>query len=95
MAGNGGHGSGGVADWLAQTATANGGLLVLPAQQPALGHLGLVCRGLGADHAAGVSGVDEHPRREKERPHGRSQRLILTKLPVLHRCLYSDRKRTD
>src|SRR5690606_23838032 len=67
MAGDGGHRDRGVVDRLAAAGSADRRFLVLSDQQPALGHLGLACRCLGADHPASVSGGDEHSRREEER----------------------------
>src|SRR5690554_4078571 len=67
MAGDGSDGNRGVADRLAAAGAPDGGFLVLPGEQPAVGHLGAACRCLGADHPAGVPGTDEYPRCEEER----------------------------
>ena len=67
MAGHGGHGDRRLADRLAATRPALRRLLLFPAEQPALGDLGLARRGLGADRPAGLPGGDEHSRCEEER----------------------------
>lgn len=67
MAGDGGHGSCSVADRLAAAWPPDARFLVLSAEQPALGNLGLVRQCLGADRSADLSGVDEHSWREEER----------------------------
>ena len=67
MAGNAGHGGGGLDGRLTKEVQAQLGLLVISIEQCAVDRLGLARRGLCPDRFTGVPGDLEHQGRHEER----------------------------